>query len=63
METNSKKAYLGNIKSIVSSEVRDYSNDPFILKKNAAARAFFEKNGVPTELIKRYAERESKEQL
>ena len=41
-----------NGKSIISSEVKDYSNDPFVLKKARESKEFLEKHGFPEELLR-----------
>ncbi len=38
---------------VVSSEVKDYSNDPFFVKKAEEAEAFLNKHGLPKELVKK----------
>jgi hypothetical protein len=35
---------------IVTDKVKDYGNDPFVLKKNKEAKALLEKYGFPKEL-------------
>lgn len=37
---------------IVVKEMRDYSNDPFVIKKAEKAAAFLEKHPLPKELTK-----------
>jgi hypothetical protein len=44
----------------ISSKITDHSNDPFIVKKNAAARKTIEKYGLPPQLLKIQAERSKK---
>jgi len=39
------------INAIISSEVKDYSNDPYFVKKGEASKAFLKKNGFPEELL------------
>jgi hypothetical protein len=36
--------------AIVSDKVKDYGNDPFVVKKNRQAKALLEKYGFPKEL-------------
>ncbi len=40
-----KKAALSRV--TVVKKMRDYSNDPFVLRKEKMAREFIEKNGLP----------------
>lgn len=40
------------ITAIISSNVKDYSNDPFFIKKADDSKAFLEKHGFPEELMK-----------
>lgn len=40
---------LGN--AIISNKVKDYSNDPLVLKKVQESREFLSKHGFPKELI------------
>jgi hypothetical protein len=37
----------GTIQDKVSNKVRDYSNDPFVLRKGREAKEFIEKHGFP----------------
>ncbi len=54
METVSKKqADKKQPKSNISDKVRDYSNDPFFVKKGKASEAFLNKNGFPKELLEK----------
>lgn len=41
-----------NAKSIISKEVKDYGNDPFVLKKARESKEFLEKHGFPKELLR-----------
>jgi hypothetical protein len=50
---NKKAATKKNNKSIVGKKVRDYSNDPFFVKKANESKRFLEKNGFPEELLKK----------
>ena len=34
----------------ISDKVKDYGNDPFVIRKNREAKAFLEKHGFPKEL-------------
>jgi hypothetical protein len=49
-----KKAVVesGYGKAIINNEDRDHSNDPFVVKKVEAAKAFIRKNGLPDHLKK-----------
>jgi len=49
-----KKAVTGKgyVKTTISNVDRDHSNDPFIVKKVEAAKAFLSKNGLPDHLKK-----------
>ena len=38
---------------IVSNEVRDFSNDPFIIKKNEKAKKMVDRFGFPEEFLKK----------
>jgi hypothetical protein len=40
-------------KVTVVENMRDYSNDPFVLKKEKMAREFIEKNGLPPDRRKK----------
>lgn len=44
----------------INDNIRDHSNDPFIVKKNEEARKTVEKHGLPAELLKIQAERTKK---
>ena len=47
-ESNNKKAKNRKAgKAKVSRIVKDYSNDPFVVKKANASQKFLEKNGFP----------------
>jgi hypothetical protein len=48
-----KKILKKQPKSSVSSEVKDYSNDPFFVKKGKASEAFLNKHGFPKELVEK----------
>ena len=63
MKLSPHKILLNQVKGTISSEVRDHSNDPFVLRKNAAARMTIEKAGFPADVLKRQAEREAKKKL
>jgi hypothetical protein len=39
-----ENGYYGN--AIVSDKVKDHGNDPFVVKKVEAAKAFLDKNGL-----------------
>ena len=49
-----KKAVTGKDygKAIINNVDRDHSNDPFVVKKVEAAKAFLGKNGLPGHLKK-----------
>jgi len=54
METASKKQTNKKLsKGTVSDKVRDYSNDPFFVKKGNASEAFLNKHGFPKELLEK----------
>ena len=38
-------------KTRISHKVKDYGNDPFILKKVKESKEFLEKHGFPEELV------------
>ena len=40
-----------NSKTPTSHKVKDYGNDPFILKKTKQSKEFLEKHGFPKELV------------
>ncbi len=40
------------INAIISSDVKDYGNDPFFIKKANESKDFLEKHGFPEELMK-----------
>jgi len=42
------------ITAIISSDVKDYGNDPFFIKKADDSKAFLEKHGYREELIKNW---------
>jgi len=46
-----KKNSGGKNKPIMAIDIRDYSNDPLILKKVESARKVIEKYGLPKELL------------
>ena len=50
-ENKSKK--IVPLRGIISDEVGDHSNDPFVLKKVAAARKRLERIQLPKELLKK----------
>jgi hypothetical protein len=43
----------GEVKSkkVMSIQIRDYSNDPFVIKKVESSKKVFEKYGFPKELM------------
>lgn len=43
-----------NTKAVVSSTVRDYGNDPFVVKKAIQSKMTLEKYGFPEALEKRW---------
>lgn len=52
MHSNEKKKGVKKIgNAIISDKVRDYGNDPFVLKKAEQSREFLEKHGFPKELL------------
>ena len=42
-----KKASEAKSKNVMSINVRDYSNDPFVIKKIESSKKVFEKYGFP----------------
>ena len=40
------------INAKISSDVKDYSNDPYFIKKANESKDFLEKHGFPEELMK-----------
>lgn len=50
-EKNKDVKKFGN--AIISDKVKDYSNDPFVIKKNKQSREFLEKHGFPKELLEK----------
>ncbi len=42
----------GYRKVIINNEDRDHTNDPFVVKKVEAGKAFIRKNGLPDHLKK-----------
>jgi hypothetical protein len=50
-DKNSPQKKIGN--AIISDKVRDYGNDPFIIKKAKQSKEFLEKHGFPKELVKK----------
>ena len=50
-ENKSKKVV--PLRGIISEEVGDHSNDPFVLKKVEAAKKRLERIQLPTELLKK----------
>ena len=54
MHTGTKKRNQKiKINAIISSEVKDYGNDPFFIKKANDSKAFLEKHGFPEELVRK----------
>lgn len=53
MQTESGKDVQPKINAIISSEVKDYGNDPFFIKKANESKDFLEKHGFPKELMKK----------
>lgn len=53
MHSDEKKKVrkIGN--AIISDKVRDYGNDPFVLKKAEQSRKFLKKHGFPKELLEK----------
>ncbi len=54
----SKKSQKGppKIKVTVSNKVKDYSHDPYFVKKAKAAEAFLKTHGLPKELTRKFKE-------
>ena len=53
MEITSNKATKEYSKGIISDKVKDYSRDPFVVKKGKASEDFLTKNGFPKELLEK----------
>jgi hypothetical protein len=51
MPSEEKKPNDQRINAIISNNVKDHGNDPFVLKKAADSKAFLEKHGFPEEVI------------
>jgi hypothetical protein len=50
---NKKSAYHNKwATGTISKDVKDYSNDPYFVKKAQEAKEFLEKVGLPEELLK-----------
>jgi hypothetical protein len=47
-----KSTSLGSSKAIVSTSVKDYSNEPFFIKKADSAKKLIDKYGLPKQLLK-----------
>ncbi|MBB5438513.1 hypothetical protein HDC92_002189 [Pedobacter sp. AK017] len=60
MKVKEKKIYLGQTKGTISSNVGEYSNDPYVLKKAEQSRKTLSKVGFPAELLKLQTERMKK---
>lgn len=60
MKPTVKKLLMGQVKIKVDPNMRDHSNDPFVLRKNEMARKSIEKYGLPPQLLKIQAERMKK---
>ena len=53
MKPVSKKNYPAiKINAKINSEMKDYGNDPYFIKKNQESQAFLKKNGFPEELLR-----------
>ena len=50
MKLNLNKAFLGQMKIKVDPNMKDHSNDPYVVKKNEAAKRTIEKYGLSSEL-------------
>lgn len=50
MANNQKKSMRTKSGAKVSSQVKNYGNDPFVIKKMKESKAFLEKYGFPKEL-------------
>jgi hypothetical protein len=50
-DKNSTPKKIGN--AIISDKVKDYGNDPFVIKKAKQSKEFLEKHGFPKELVKK----------
>ncbi len=51
--TPNNKDQKPKINAIISSDVKDYGNDPFFIKKANESKAFLEKHGFPEELMRK----------
>ena len=51
MPTESNKNPQPKINAIISSDIKDYGNDPYFTKKANESKAFLEKHGFPKELM------------
>jgi hypothetical protein len=49
--TSKKRKHLPGI--TVDPNMRDYSKDPFVIRKNEEARAFIAKHGLPKDWVKK----------
>ena len=50
-QNDKKEKRIGN--AIISDKVKDYGNDPYVLKKGKQSREFLKKHGFPKELLER----------
>ena len=50
--SNNKNNAQRTTRAIISNDVRDYGNDPFVLKKAKESKEFLEKHGFPEDFIK-----------
>ena len=51
-EIKNRKPVNKSSKVVISNKVRDYGNDPYVIKKGKASKKFLEKHGFPEELLK-----------
>ena len=50
-DKNTTQKKIGN--AIISDKVKDYGNEPFIIKKAKESKEFLEKHGFPKELLEK----------
>jgi len=53
MATTSKKRETGKKKAVVDKTMKDYSNDPFFIKKREMALKLIKKAGLPDSFAKK----------
>jgi len=55
MGNTTKKKLTGKSKAVTDKSVKDYTNDPYFVKKREAASAFLKKVGLPESFKKSQA--------